>query len=192
MTYEAFHNAERAGWHARAGDHDGITAQATGQIVPALFAALALRPGIDLLHLACGQGHVSAAPLVRTLDLDVAMTNSQALPCDDPSFDAVCCDTGLSQVADPQTVMAQDARVLRRKGRIAFSQSTAPAGSARYARLAAVLLRCGVRVPPGIKAYSQEAQDRLRACITAAMAASETGRGPDVPMPSLLHVGTET
>lgn len=159
MTFEAFHIAERQGWDDRAGQYDTATALATLQIVPAMLDALWLRPGMDLLDLACGPGYVSAAAdalLVKTdgIDfapamIDVARARYPALdfgvgdihdlPYKDATFDAVTCNMGMFHVTDPARAMAEAARVLRPGGRFAFSQWTAPDDSELYARLFAIM-----------------------------------------------------
>ncbi len=159
MAFEAFQTAERDGWNSRADVYGNATALATLQIVPAMLDALRLHPGMALLDMACGPGHLSAAAdalLVVTagvdfapamidlarkshpaLDFDVADIHN--LPFGDAVFDAVSCNMGLFHVTEPSQVLAEAARVLRPGGRFAFSQWTAPSDSDLYARLFEVM-----------------------------------------------------
>ena len=159
MSFDAFHLAERDGWHDRAGQYDDATALATLQIVPAMLDALHLRPRMDLLDLACGPGYVAgaaAAMLVHAQGVDFAPAmvkaaqarfpdlafqeaDIQALPYANASFDAAACNMGLFHVTDPALAMAEAARVLRPGGRFAFSQWTAPDDSELYSRLFAIM-----------------------------------------------------
>ena len=159
MTFHAFHNAERTGWHDRAPSYDAATGLATMQIVPAMLDALRLRSGGRLLDLACGTGYVAGAAAaldVQATGIDFApgmidaaqlrypgvtfqVADVQDLPFQDDSFDAVACNIGLFHVTDPDRALAEAARVLRPGGRFAFSQWSAPAQSELYAALFAVL-----------------------------------------------------
>ncbi|MBD3666231.1 methyltransferase domain-containing protein [Sulfitobacter sp. TSTF-M16] len=159
MTFDAFHSAERQGWHDRAGRYDGATALATLQIVPALLDALHLRPGMRLIDLACGPGYVAgaaAALLINAEGIDFAPAMIETaqkrfpdlafrigdildMPHDTASFDAAACNMGLFHVIDPAKAMSEAARVLRPGGRFAFSQWTAPSDSALYAGLFEVM-----------------------------------------------------
>ncbi len=159
MKYAAFTKAEQDGWHARADAYAQHTALATIQIIPALLDALALRPGMDLLDMACGPGHVAGAAAAldvnargidyapgmievarkRFPDLEFAVADAEDLPFEANNFDAVGCNMGLFHMADPARTMTEAARVLRRGGRFAFSQWTAPDDSPLYARLFAAL-----------------------------------------------------
>ena len=159
MTYDAFINAERTGWHERAEVYASHTARATLQIVPAMLDALGLRPGMRLLDVACGPGYVAGAAAAleaeatgvdyaagmidaarhRFPDLTFEVADAQALPVADGTFDAVACNMGLFHMGDPALAMREAARALRSGGRFCFSQWTAPSDSTLYAALFAVL-----------------------------------------------------
>ena len=118
MTFEAFTTAERNGWHDRAEGYETHTALATLQIVPAMLDALRLRPGMQLLDVACGPGYVAGAAaalnvIAEGVDyaqgmVDAAKTrfpaltfqqgDAEALPVADAQFDAVACNMGLFHI----------------------------------------------------------------------------------------------
>lgn len=182
MTFDAFIAAEKQGWHDRADAYADHTALATIQIIPALLAALALRPGQHLLDVACGPGHVAgaaaaldvtaqgvdyapgmvAAAQTRFPDLSFAEADAEALPFADGSFDAVACNMGLFHMGNPPRAMAEATRVLRPGGRFAFSQWTAPADSELYARLFAALTDIAdmSRADPAPNAYALSDQQQ--------------------------------
>ncbi len=159
MSFDAFRAAERDGWDARAAGYEQHTALATLQIAPAMLAALRLRPGLDVLDLACGPGHVAGAAAAlgcRTLGIDFApamidaararfpglafdVGDAQALAQPDAGFDAVACNMGLFHMTDPARAMTEAARVLRPGGRFSFSQWAAPDASALYGALFGIL-----------------------------------------------------
>ncbi len=159
MTYDAFINAERNGWHDRADAYEAHTALATLQIVPAMLDALHLRPGLRLLDVACGPGYVAGAAaaldvevtgidyapgMVRAAqarfpDLDFQVGDAEALPAADASYDAVACNMGLFHMGNPPKAIREAARVLRKGGRFSFSQWTAPEDSELYRLLFSAL-----------------------------------------------------
>lgn len=159
MTFHAFRDAERDGWSARAPGYETHTALATLQIAPALLAAVALRPGLRVLDIACGTANVAAAAAAlgctatavdfatgmtdaaraRFPDLDVLQADAEDLPFEDNAFDAAICNMGLFHMTDPARALSEAARVLRPGGRFAWSQWTAPGDSALYGTLFAIL-----------------------------------------------------
>ena len=190
MTFDAFHTAERNGWHERAAAYGDATALATLQIVPAMLDVLRLRPRMDLIDLACGPGYVAGAAdamLVnaRGVDFAPAMVQAakarhpkldfieadiQSLPFEDASFDAAACNMGLFHVTDPVQAMAEAARVLRPGGRFAFSQWTAPSDSDLYARLFEVMKAHADMslADPAPDAYALSDQVNVEAMMTKA------------------------
>jgi len=159
MSFDAFHNAERAGWHARADGYGQATGLATLQIVPAMLDSVSLRAGQRLLDLATGPGYVAGAAAaldVEATGIDFAdamiavakarypraafqVADVQDVPFEDDVFDAVTCNIGLFHVTDPDRALAEAARVLRPGGVFAFSQWAAPSASELYAKLFEVL-----------------------------------------------------
>ena len=117
-----------------------------------------LDPGMILLDVACGAAHAAevAAPYVRQvvgIDLtpallaigaerlrDAGITNvllqeghAAALPFVDASFDLVFCRTALHHFPQPETCVAEMARVCRPGGRVVLSDMIAPSAEVRDA-----------------------------------------------------------
>ena len=141
----AFHNFERDGWQKAASQYDagfgGVTSQA---VVPLLNAAGAAN-GIRLLDVACGPGYVAAAAArlgcsVVGVDFSSAMIeiaekmfrqespnlefrvgDAERLALASGSFDAVVMNFGMLHLALPDSAIAEAFRVLRTRGRYAFT-----------------------------------------------------------------------
>ena len=115
-----------------------------------------LAPAMIVLEVACGAAHVSevAAPHVRQvvgIDLTPELLeigaqrlagagvgnvllqegNAAALPFVDASFDLVICRASVHHFADPETSVAEMARVCRPGGRVVVSDMIAPAPEVR-------------------------------------------------------------
>ncbi len=199
MTYDAFINAERTGWHERAEVYATHTARATLQIVPALLDALGLRPCMRLLDVACGPGYVAGAAAAleaevtgvdyaagmidaarrRFPGLNFDIADAQALPVADGTFDAVACNMGLFHMGDPAQAMREAARALRPGGRFCFSQWTAPSDSPLYAALFEVLKEHAdmSRADPAPDAYAlSDPQNVTRMMEDAGFAETRTRR----------------
>jgi ubiquinone/menaquinone biosynthesis C-methylase UbiE len=117
-----------------------------------------LDPSMVVLDVACGAAHASevAAPHVRQvvgIDLTPALLaigaerlrragianvllqegHAAALPFVDASFDVVFCRTALHHFPDPETCIAEMARVCRPGGRVVLSDMIAPSAQVRDA-----------------------------------------------------------
>lgn len=152
MAFETFHDQERAGWDARAPLYDDATARAALQAIPALLAAVRLKPGDRLLDVGCGPGYAAGAAhalnaRVEGIDFAPAMIDAArrrfpglafslgeacALPADDATFDVVVSSIVLFHVPDPARAIAEAFRVLKPGGRYACSQWCAPKDSDLY------------------------------------------------------------
>jgi SAM-dependent methyltransferase len=123
----AFHEA-RPGATPRALGHGRL---GSGESSYAYLAAVAVRPGVRILDLACGDGHlraalpddvayvgvdISAADLERARQrfpgIDVRCERAQALSLADASVDAVLCHMALMLMDDLDGVLAEVRRVL--------------------------------------------------------------------------------
>lgn len=204
MTFDAFISAEKQGWHDRAEAYADHTALATVQIIPALLAALRVRPGQRLLDVACGPGHVAGAAAALDLqaqgidyapgmataarqrfpEMTFAEGDAEALPFADASFDSVACNMGLFHMGNPQQAMREAARVLKPGGMFAFSQWTAPADSELYAALFAALTDIAdmSRADPAPNAYALSDVDQTLQALTEAGFATPTSQRLDTKL----------
>ena len=146
MAEDSFKDTERKGWNDRAGVYEDTTAQSTIQSIPALLAAVKLRPKTDLLDICSGPGYAAGAAYAlganptgvdfATEMVDVAaerfpgcrfvVGDAENLDFDDGSFDAAVCNFGVFHFPHPERAFAEAHRVLKPSGRYAFSQWMAP------------------------------------------------------------------
>jgi SAM-dependent methyltransferase len=137
----AFHEFEHAQWQRAAEPYDLHWSRLTGQAVPAVLAALELVPGMRLLDLACGPGHLAAAAAgggddVVAVDFAAAMLararalhaglrlvrgDAERLPFVSSSFDAVAMNFGILHLEAPERAIEEAHRVLSPGGRVAFT-----------------------------------------------------------------------
>jgi SAM-dependent methyltransferase len=140
VACDAFWELERAGWDRASARYEECWDD-TSVFVEALLEAAAVTGGMRLLDVACGPGIVSEAASARGAEpvgLDVApgmverarrrcpaLTfvegDALALPFEDGSFDAVTMNFGILHLSDPETAVAEAARVLAPGGRFAFT-----------------------------------------------------------------------
>lgn len=131
---------EHAGWQAHAGGYDGF-AGATRLFAPALLDAAQVGRGTRLLDICCGTGVASAQAVARGaqatgVDFSSAMlararracpeaefheADAVRLPFADASFDAAVASFGMHHVEKPTRALAEARRVLRPRGRLAFT-----------------------------------------------------------------------
>jgi ubiquinone/menaquinone biosynthesis C-methylase UbiE len=138
---EAVREFERAGWNRAAGAYEAAFATATRQFIEPLLDAAAIRSGAAVLDLCCGPGFVGAAALQRGarvtgLDFSQAMLaeararfpaiifnlgDAEAPPYQSEQFDAVVSNVGIHHVPRPLVALAAAHRILKPKGRLAFT-----------------------------------------------------------------------
>ena len=136
-----FYEFERAGWERVAGDYHRYFAALTTRFIEPLLDAGGVEAGCRVLDVATGPGYVAAAAAGRGAQVvgidfaeaavDVARQqypditfqtgNAEKLPFPDAQFDAVLMNFGLLHVAQPELALAETYRVLRPKGRVAFT-----------------------------------------------------------------------
>jgi SAM-dependent methyltransferase len=143
---EAIRAFEHAGWQQAATQYDASFASATAPFVAALLDAARVGAGTRVLDACCGTGIVTAAAVARAAqplgaDFSPAMLrearrahpqlqfdegDAEVLPYDDGSFDAVVSNFGVHHVPRPDKAVAEAFRILRVRGRLAFTTWAAP------------------------------------------------------------------
>jgi SAM-dependent methyltransferase len=138
---EEFKAFEAAGWSRRANTYGRVTGALTAHFVDALLDAAHVRPGLRVLDVATGPGHVAAAAAARRAEpvgvdiakgmlavarrdhphLDFRLGDAEALPFADSSFDAAVGAFVLNHLPRPELAAAELARVLGSGGRLALS-----------------------------------------------------------------------
>jgi SAM-dependent methyltransferase len=141
-----FARFEHAGWQRVADKYDSAWSSLTRQFVSHLINAAQVSPGMSLLDVACGPGYVSAAvkqlgavstgidfsermiAIARGMfpDISFIQGDAQALQFPNSSFDRVLSNFGLLHMSHPERACAEACRVLKPKGRFAFSVWAGP------------------------------------------------------------------
>jgi SAM-dependent methyltransferase len=146
MDHRFMRRVQRYGWDRAAAHYDRSWTAALAPATQALMQRAALRPGEDVLDVACGTGELTRAALgavgsrgsVVGTDLSAAMVAAAerrapaarflradaadldaVLPA--AGFDVVLCGLGLMYMPDPDAALAAMARRLRPGGRIVLS-----------------------------------------------------------------------
>jgi len=136
-----FKNFEHTGWERVADKYDEAWTSLTTQFAHPLLAAVATKPGMRVLDLACGPGNVTAEArrlgaipvgidFSRNMILRARKKNpgiefveedAERLEFESDSFDGVVMNFGVLHLAHPEKAFAEAGRVLRRGGRFGFS-----------------------------------------------------------------------
>jgi SAM-dependent methyltransferase len=182
---EAFQQFEQTGW-ARAAEHyDGAFGALTIQTAGPMLDAVDASPGTRLLDVACGPGFIAAAAARRGaavvgLDFAPAMIaaarqrnpsisfqegDAAALPFDDERFDAVVMNFGLLHLARPDAALADAHRVLRPRGRYAFTVWASPDLAVGFGLVLSAVEEFGqidVPLPEGPPFFRFSAEEEVR------------------------------
>ncbi len=141
-----FHEFEHAGWEFIPDAYHNAFGELTTQAIDALLDAVGVEGGVKLLDIASGPGYVAAAAAERgatvvAIDFSRAMVsrakkrfpaiefregNAEELPFESCLFDAAVMNFGLLHLARPEQALLEAHRVLRRRGRFAFTVWAAP------------------------------------------------------------------
>jgi SAM-dependent methyltransferase len=139
VAFDAF---EEVGWGTKeAAGYDALAGRVTSRLADPLLDAVGAGPGKRVLDIATGPGYVAARAAERGAEpvgLDISETmldyarsrwpnlefvrgNATELPFTDESFDAAIVAFLLLHVGRPEEVVAETARVVAPRGRVAFS-----------------------------------------------------------------------
>ena len=188
---DAFSKFEHEGWKRVASQYDSTWATSTRQFIPPLLDAAGVSGNMSILDVGCGPGYVSAAAAKRGatpigLDFSGEMVeiakemwsaiefregDAQKLPFADQTFDRVVANFALLHLAQPESGMAEAARVLRPDGRFAFT-TWAKISENPYVKLVddAVQAHANLNVdlPPGPPFYLFENENEFRNALARA------------------------
>ncbi|HWC28585.1 MAG TPA: methyltransferase domain-containing protein, partial [Dehalococcoidia bacterium] len=169
-----FKSLEHAGW-SEAGvsrTYETYFTSLTSQSIEPLLDAVKAGPGVRLLDVATGPGHLASIAKQRGADVvgsDVSPSmveiarglyrdvefragDAEELPFEDASFDAVVMNYGLLHLSRPELAIAEAFRVLRPGGRFAFTVWAPPdraRGFGLILEAVAAVGNPGVPLPPG-------------------------------------------
>jgi SAM-dependent methyltransferase len=169
---DSFHAFEHAGWESNVAEYDSAFARLTSQSIEPLLDAVRAGPGFRLLDIACGPGYVAGAAaqrgaVVTGIDFSAPMVahakrsypdvefqegDAEAIAFADDTFDAVVMNYGILHLARPERSMSEALRVLRPRGRFAFTAWMDPAEAIGFGIVLAALRTHGnmdVPVPEG-------------------------------------------
>jgi ubiquinone/menaquinone biosynthesis C-methylase UbiE len=164
---DEFKAFEAAGWSRRANTYGRVTGAITARFVDSLLNAARVGPGVRVLDVATGPGHVAAAAAARGAEpvgvdiaegmlavarrdhpqLDFRLGDAEALPFADSSFDAVVGAFVLNHLPRPEAAAAELARVLVPGGRVALSVWDVPERTLFIGLLREAVARAG-GIPP--------------------------------------------
>jgi ubiquinone/menaquinone biosynthesis C-methylase UbiE len=188
---KSFKELEQTGWEAKAEAYDDFAGKVTSQAVEFLLDAAAVSAGQRVLDVACGPGYGAGGAAARgasAVGIDFAPSmvavatrmfpnaefrdgDGEHLPFPDGSFDAVICPFGLLHMPEPEPAIAEAYRVLRPKGRYAFTVWATLKTHQFFAVVTAAVQAHGnleVSMPPAPSAFRFSDADECRKTLTAA------------------------
>jgi ubiquinone/menaquinone biosynthesis C-methylase UbiE len=168
----AFRRFEHLGWQEVASRYHGGFAEVTQQSVAALLDAAHVSAGARVLDLACGPGYGASAATARGasavgIDFSSEMVeeargrypgiqfqegDAEQLSMPDSSFDAVILNFGMLHLARPEQALSEAYRVLKPRGRIAFTVWDTPDKTLAFGIVLAAVQKHGnpnVPIPAG-------------------------------------------
>ncbi len=188
---DQFTEFEHRGWERVAGKYESAWSGLTRMFIPHLLKVVNVARGDRLLDVACGPGYVAegaAAMGAQTVGIDFSAEmiriakqrnphlefrecDAQALDFPDNSFDIVVINFGVLHLSRPEQAMAEAARVLRPRGRLAFTVWAGPEHSPG-AKLVEAAIRAhanmNVELPKGPDYFGFGDVELCRQILTAA------------------------
>jgi SAM-dependent methyltransferase len=190
-TEVGFKEQERTGWDTKAQAYDQLAGRVTAQAVARLLDAASVTAGTVLLAVACGPGYVAGGAAARgatavEIDFAPAMVQeaaknfphaefraggAEALDFASQNFEAVVCAFGLLHFAALEESMAEAYRVLRPRGRYAWTVWAGPERHQVFALVLGVPRAHGtldVALPPAPSFFRFSEPDACRTALAAA------------------------
>jgi SAM-dependent methyltransferase len=193
QDYQPFKLLEHAGW-SEAGvsnTYETWFTSLTSQSIEPLLDAVAAGPGVRLLDVATGPGHLASVAAARgasVVGVDVSPSmveiarglypavefgdgDAEDLPFPDADFDAVVMNYGLLHLSRPELAIAEASRVLRPGGRFAFTVWAPPNVARGFGLILDSVQSKGnpdVPLPPGPPFFRFANPDESRAALEAA------------------------
>lgn len=169
---DRFNAFEAAGWEDAAKGYDAMIGQVTRRLIDPLLDAVGLRPGMRVLDVATGPGHVAGRAAGRGgavvgIDIAAAMIalarrsypdpefccgDAEALPFPDDSFDAVVGNFAILHFGRPERAVAEMVRVLRPEGRLALTAWDLPVRMRMLGVVLDAIEEAGAAAPPDLPA----------------------------------------
>jgi SAM-dependent methyltransferase len=161
--------------HDRVAPHyDAFFAPVTALVIAPLLDAADIAPGMRVLDVARGPGHVAAAAAERgatPTGVDIApgmvahatrrhpgiafrVAEVESLPFPDAGFDGVVCNFGLGHFPHPKAAVAECLRVLRPGGALAFAWWDDPARQRFQAIFRGAIDEVGAQPPLALAGHS--------------------------------------
>jgi ubiquinone/menaquinone biosynthesis C-methylase UbiE len=177
ISHRSFAAFEKAAWTSMSAHYHDVVGPMTQQAVAPLLAAANVRRGDVLLDIATGPGYVAATARAwgaRVLgmdfssemiavarrnfpDLSLDQADAENLPYEYGSFDVATCAFGMLHFPRPGRVVAEAYRVLRPRGRFAFTVWCGPPKAKLFGAIGEIVQRFAdpdaVRLPAGPGAF---------------------------------------
>ena len=188
---DPFSEFEHRGWERVANKYDSTWSSSTRQFIPPLLDAAKLSRKMSILDVGCGPGYVSAAAAERGatpvgLDFSAEMISiakkmfpqiefrhgdAQKLPFKDARFNRVVANFALLHLSSPERAMAEAARVLKPRGRFAFT-TWAKVSENPFVKLIDGAIQAhanlDVDIPPGPLHYLFESEEEFQKALSRA------------------------
>jgi len=170
IDLDAFDAFEASAWEKRVEGYAGLFGAVTGRLADPLLKVARVGPGTRMLDVATGPGYVAAEAASRgatVWGVDVAeamvaraqaehpaiefrQADAQSLPFEDGAFDAVVANFGLPHFGRPELAVAEAARVVAPRGRLALTTWDVPAEMRMFGVFLEAVGEAGAGPPDGL------------------------------------------